>query len=220
MTAVTFFRIAVFALEVLACIAGFATSRDVKNSFWKWLPIYLLVIVLGELAGFYLAYVPELNVYNPKLFNCVLCPLQIIFFTWLLYKNLAGYNRHKAKWILCCMMVYIACFAADLYFMPKDNFWVCTFSFSVGMLLLLLSILLFFYEYIKSNAVIDFKTDRIFWICLGLFFYYVVALPFEGLRNTLLKQPGLFMAWWYLDMSLACLMYLSFTISFVWAKPR
>ena len=220
MTAVNFFRFAVILLEVAACFAGFATLQEVKNSFWKWLPVYLLVIVSGEFLGVYLASVPRLNSYNPKLFNCLLCPFQIIFFKWLLYKNLSVYSRRKANWILYCIILYIACFVVDICLLPKDDFWVMTFSFSVGALLLLFSILLFFYEYIQNNVVLVFKTDRIFWICLGLFFYYVVALPFEGLRNTLLKQPDLYMACWYADMSLACLMYLSFIISFVWAKPR
>src|SRR5882672_10378340 len=99
MTAVTFFRITLLLLEVAACIAGFATLPGARNSFWKWLPVYLLVIVLGEFLGYYLAYVPALNAYNPMLFNYLLCPLQIIFFNWLLYKNLSAYNRPKAKWI-------------------------------------------------------------------------------------------------------------------------
>lgn len=220
MTTVDFFRIAVIALEAVACIAGFATFRDAKNTYWKWLPVCLLVIVAGELVGAYLAAVPRLNPYNPQLFNCLLCPFQIIFFTWLLYKNLSEYSRHKANWILYGIILYIACFVVDICLLPKDDYWVLTFSFSIGAVVLLFSILLFFYEYIQADGVMVFKTDRIFWICLGLFFYYVVALPFEGLRNTLLKQPDLFMVCWYADMSLACLMYLSFIISFVWARPR
>jgi hypothetical protein len=220
MSLISLFRIAVFHLEITACIAGFISIKGEKNSFWKWLPFYLLIIVTGEALGYYLAFVPSLNKYNPILFNFILLPFQIIFFHWLLYKNILLYNKVKANWVIYGMLLYCMCLIIDWFFIPETSLWVSTFSFSVGMLLLLLAVLLFFYYYINSNDIIFFKRDRIFWICLGLFIYYIATLPFEGLRNTLLKQPRLFMLYWYIDMGLACIMYISFIISFIWAKPR
>jgi hypothetical protein len=220
MALISFFRIAVFLLEIMACIAGFVTIRREKSSFWRWLPFYLLLIVIGEALGYYLAFVPSLNKYNPMLFNYILCPLQIIFCFWLLYKNIWLYNKIKAIWVLYGIGFYVLAWIVDCFFIPDTLMWVSTSSFSLGMLLILSSILIFFYYYIKSDDVIFFWRDRIFWICLGLFLYYVAAVPFEGLRNTLLKQPHLFMLCWYIDMGLACIMYILFIISFIWAKPK
>lgn len=220
MALISFFRIALMTLEITACAASFAAMPVLKKNYWKWMPFYLLAIVVGELLGYYLAYTPVLNAYNPMLFNYLLCPLQVIFLNWLLSKNIADYDKVKSSWVLYGILLYILCWLADCFLIPDTSLWVSTFSFSVGMLLILFSIIVFFYCYINSNDIVFFKTDRIFWICLGLFLYYVAALPFEGLRNTLLKQPQLFMICWYIDMGLACMMYLLFTISFIWAKRR
>ncbi len=220
MVLISFFKITLLLLEITSCTAGFAKMHKLKNSFWKWLPFYLLVIVLGELVGYYLAFSPNLCKYNLTLFNYILNPLQIIFFSWFLYKNVSLYNKLKARWILVGMASYVICWIVDCLFIPDTTLWVSTFSVSIGMLIILLSILLFFYFYVKSEDVFFFKQDSIFWICLGLFLYYVVALPFDGLRNTLLKQPDLFMLCWYINMGLACIMYILFIISFLWTKPK
>ena len=207
-------------LEILSCIAGFIAMPSLKNSFWRWFPFYLIVLVVGELLGHYLAFVPGLNKYNPMLFNFILCPLQIIFFNWLLYKNVDKYNKKKAAWVLYGIVIYSICLVIDWIFIPDTSLWVSTFSYSVGMLTILFAIMVFFYYYINSEDIIVFKKDMAFWVCLGLFLYYVATLPFEGLRNTLHQQPPLFMQLWYIYMLLACFTYVSFIISFVWARPR
>ena len=76
---VTFFRITLMLLEITACIAAFAAMPKMKNSFWKWMPFYLLAIVVGELVGYYLADVPALKKYNPMMYNYLISPEMINF---------------------------------------------------------------------------------------------------------------------------------------------
>lgn len=220
MSLILFFRLSLLLLEIMACAAAFVAMPRLKNSFWKWMPFYLLAIVMWELLGYYLADVPALKKYNPMMYNYFISPIMIVFPNWLLYKNVQLYNKAKANWVLYGIGVYLVCLLIDWLLIPESSLWVTTFSYCVGIVILLFSILLFFYFYINSDDIIFFKKDTIFWICLGLFLYYVAALPFEGLRNTLLKHPSLFLIGWYIDMGLNCLMYCSFIIAFVWAKQR
>ncbi len=217
---VNFFRVLLSILEVAACVTGFIVMPKLKNTFWKYLPYYLLFIVVGEVLGYYWGSIEALNKFVVLLFNYIISPAQILFFNWLLYKNISLYNSQKARWVLYGAGLYVLSFIFDCLLMPRDFMWVDTFSYCVGMVTLLFALLLFFHFFINSNDIIFYKTSMAFWVCVGMFFYFVATLPFEGLRNTLLKVPGLFIYCWYGYMCLASVMYLLFIISFIWTKPK
>jgi hypothetical protein len=207
-------------LEIVACITAFVTIPRNTGSFWKWMPFFLLLVVVGELVGHYLAYVPKLREYNPILFNYFLYPVQIIFTSWLIFKNTALYHPKRARWILYAIAVYIICWVIDFIVIPDPSSEAYTSSNSVGATVILFALALFYFYYINSEDIIVFKRARIFWVSAGIFLYYIATLPFEGLRNILLEQPKVFLIWWYIYMGLACTMYLLFIIGFICAKKK
>jgi hypothetical protein len=209
-----------FLLEVAACITAFVTIPRNTGSFWKWMPFFLLLVVVGELVGHYLAYVKDLNKYNPILFNYFISPVQIIFTSWLIFKNTALYNPQRARWTLYAIAIYAVCWVIDCSIIPETSLWAYTFSNSVGATVILFALVLFYFYYINSEDIIVFKRARIFWVSAGIFLYYIATLPFEGLRNILLEQPSVFLICWYIYMGLACTMYLLFIIGFICAKKK
>jgi hypothetical protein len=209
-----------FSLEVAACITAFVTIPRNTGSFWKWMPFFLLLIVVGESVGYYLAYTPGLEQYNPMLFNYFLYPMQIIFTSWLIFKNTALYHPKRARWILYAIAVYIICWVVDFIVIPDPSSEAYTSSNSVGAAVILFGLVLFYFYYINSEDIIFFKRSRTFWVSAGFFLYYITTLPFEGLRDILQEQEDLFLIWWSIYMGLACTMYLLFIIGFICAKKK
>ncbi len=207
-----------FSLEVAACITAFVTIPIKTVSFWKWMPFFLLLVVVGESVGHYLAETRGLEQYNPMLFNYFLSPVQNIFIAWLIFKNTALYNAKRSKWILYAISVYAICWVIDCSISPETPLLAYTFSNSVGAAVTLFSLVLFFFYYINSEDIIFFKRARIFWVSSGIFFYYIATLPFEGLRNILLEHTDIFLICWYINVGLASTMYLLFIIGFICAK--
>ncbi len=61
----------------------------------------------------------------------------------------------------------------------------------------------------------------LFWVSLGLLLYYLGAFPYYGLRNVLARDfQGVYITYTYIVYVLDILMYLMFTISFIWGKPN
>lgn len=61
----------------------------------------------------------------------------------------------------------------------------------------------------------------LFWISLGLLIYYLGAFPYYGMRNVLAKEyKEIYITYGYIIYVLDILMYVMFTISFIWGKPN
>lgn len=61
----------------------------------------------------------------------------------------------------------------------------------------------------------------IFWVMTGLFTFYIGSIAFWGLRTTLYyNYRSIFDVYNNIQFVLNCLMYLNFTFSFVWGKPK
>ncbi len=61
----------------------------------------------------------------------------------------------------------------------------------------------------------------LFWVSLGLLLYYLGTFPYYGLRNTFVKDfHDVFVTYTYIEYFLNSLMYLMFTISFIWGNPN
>lgn len=96
-----------------------------------------------------------------------------------------------------------------------------SFSSTVGNLLLLILIWSFFIQLVSSNAILTFRRNMLFWVSLGLLLFYLGAFPYYGLRNILARDfKEVYIIYTYIVYVLDILMYVMFTISFIWGKPN
>lgn len=205
--------------EALAALTGFLCWQKWRKEFWSAFPFYLLFIVLAEFAGTYLSDHVSHQV-NIDFFAFAVRPVTFLFFFWVFYKNDRSVQR-KNKIIMPLVCVYFAGLIADYFFFRHEKMWVQSFSFSLGAVLLLVLQIRFFIHLVFNDDVLGYKRSMMFCVSGGLFLYYTGSFPFYALRNTLANNyPALFYTYWVIVMCLSCLMYLIFTFSFVWAKPR
>jgi hypothetical protein len=205
--------------EITACAAGFYYWKKIRHTHWKYFPFYLAAIVLFELTGKYLTYIRQ-NHLKVNMYNYLVIPLQVFFFIWLFYRELA-HTRFK-KLPLAAAGIYGVCWVADVWVLKKKTlWWLSSFSYSLGVLLLLVMILAFLYLLANSSEVLFLKTNMMFWVCLGLVVFYFCTLPFFGIGNYLYyNHPKIYIGYARAVYFLNYGMYGIFTIAFIWGKPK
>ena len=205
-------------LEAVACTTGFIYYKKFKGTYWVVFIGYLLFIVLCENAGAVInSY--QLDEINTVFYNYLVIPVEFMFFFWLFYRSLTG---SRFIWLpIVCGGVYLASWLVDIIYVSRLHFFFTSMSYTIGNLLLLILILQFFAALVSSNSILVFKRNIMFWVSLGLLIFYLGSCPFYGLFNLLAyKHRYLYIAYCQVVFGLNYLMYIMFTISFIWGEPN
>lgn len=204
----------------LSALGAFFYWNKWKGSFWKWLPFYLLFIALAEWGG-YLIRINEWGKWNPAYYSFIVHPGIFIFLYWLFgqYDRQQGRRNRLTRPFMA--LLALACLADFQFFHPRGKeFWFHSFSYLAGVVLLLVLLIRFYHFFIFSQRILGFKKDTMFWVSTALLVYYLGTFPFFGLRNSLQAYDDVFLVYWYLQMALATLLYLSFFIIYKWTRPK
>lgn len=204
--------------EIAAFLTGLVYWKKIKDTYWKWFTLYLLFIVITEFIGWYLLVIdsPEKN---QAFYNYFEIPTEFLFFFFLFNQS---YKTSKYKWLpIACTVIYLLSWMMDILYFSKLEFFFYSFSYTVGNLLLLVLILGYFIRLVTSDAILGFRQDMLFWVGTGMLIYYLGSFPYYGLRNTLIKNyQDAHVTYTYIMYVLNCLMYIMFSFSFIWGKPR
>lgn len=205
-------------IEIAACITGFVYFKKLRGFYWKWLPFYLLLIVLVEFTGRYLSYMNMIS-YNIAMYKFFGMPVQFLFFYFIFYKH--EYFNDKRKWIWAGAIIYVASIVFETAFLTNKYYWFYSFSYSIGNIILLILLVSFFLKFMQSEAILNFTKNLMFWFCLGLLIYYLGSFPFWGLRNVLVqKYRNLFENYYLVSLILSYCMYLSFITGIILCKKK
>ncbi|HET6993535.1 MAG TPA: hypothetical protein VFI06_01075 [Chitinophagaceae bacterium] len=205
-------------LELVACITGFLYWRKVKDTYWRWFPVYLATIVLIEVTAEYFLYEQRNAEVSLGIYQYFGIPLEFLFFYWLFYR----YFDKKNRWPLYSAAIYIACWLLDIFYLGHLSLYFESVSYGVGTILLLILLFQFFMQFARSNDVLKYRSSMMFWVALGIILFYMGTLPFYELRNTLYRMDDktFFFVYWYIQFGLNYLMYILFVLSFIWGKPK
>ena len=179
---------------------------------------YLAVICVGELTGDMLNYKHIYDVKN-AMYNNFSIPLEFLFLYWFYYHY--AVDKKSKLLVVTCSIVYLASIVLEQLYFRKTNYYFDSFSYSMGNLALLVSIIFFFLRFVSSDEIIRYKSSMIFWVSLGALIFYLGTLPFYGLYNLLYtKYYGLFVFYSYIMYVCNWIMYSFFTVAFIWGKPK
>ncbi len=206
--------------EAAASVAGFLYWSKIRNSYWRWFPVYLGIIFLTEISAEYFLFVEHNLAVNNNIYRFLSLPLEFLFLFWLFDKYFSEKGT-TIKWPLLFAILYLAAFLADVFYISRMKLFFDSFSYTIGNMLLLILLLRFFMKFSNSDEILNYKSSIMFWVSLGLLLFYLGTLPFWGLHTTLYNEyPDIFNVYWYAQNLLNYLMYTLFIISFVWGKPR
>lgn len=219
MSIIELFKLILNLFEATACFAAFFYWNKVKKSHWKYFPFYLLLIFVAEIAGKYLNFAGH-NILKVQLYNYFVIPLEILFFTWLFYKE---FHQLRFRQLSLLMgFIYIVTWLTEMFIISKNNnWWVQSFSYTLGILVLIVQLLTYLYILATRDDILFIKTNMMFWVCLGLFVFYFCTLPFFGMGNYLFDHfRNIYLGYAYAIYILNYIMYTLFIIAFIWGKPR
>ncbi len=208
---ILFSRLLIIA-EAVAAITGFITWRKWKDSYLRWAPFYLAIIVVLELSERLLRDYGDPAIASFILQTSVLT--EILFMHWLFYKTL-----HK-KIIIAGACIYVLSFVMERFLIQNNAYYFQSLSYTIANLLILVYLLIYFLQLVKSGRILYFKSITVFWFALGMLVFYLGTFPFYGLYNELSKNLDLFVPLAWVATSLNYAMYLLFITGFIWGKAR
>ncbi len=212
-------RIAIYLSEIIATITGFLVWNKIKNSYWKWFPVFLLTISIIEIMTESMFRLSHNQVFNMNIHVYFGIPLQFIFYLLLFYKYFQG--KKESRWALMGVLIYVLLLIVDMVYVRQMNYWFLSFSYTSGNIILLVLIILFFIKLVSSDELMNFKSLMMFWVCVGLLIFYLGSFPLYGMYNTLANRyPRVFNNYWIISSVMDCIMYLFFTLAFIWGKPK
>jgi hypothetical protein len=214
---IDFLRYLLTFFELAACIVGFLYWNKIKKSNWKLFPIYLTIIITIELFGYYSIRNHGLSGYNNNVYQYFSIPLQFLFFCWLFYKYFFKLWQKIAA--LIGVMVFLVFWMIEILSEQKTTHWFISLSYDSGTIILLVLILLFIVQLISADEILNFKTNIMFWVAMGLFAGYICTIPYYIWRNYLIvyekTRPDLLYTAFYGFMFLNYLMYSLFCVGFI-----
>lgn len=217
MTKYDIFRLFLNLCELIAFLSGMICFRKIKSSYWKWFVVYLGLIVIAEFTGEYLLIIRQVP--NQWIYTWFVIPLEYLFLFWIFFM----YFKDSAYqyWPLYSGVLYTIAYIIDMAYLRFQEFAFSSFSYMLGCVLLLLLIIFYFVRLFKSDSILQFKEDMMFWVCTGLLVFFLGSFPFYGLWNTLVNDhPKVFNIYWMVQIAFDCVMYLFFACAFVWGKLK
>ena len=219
MNTIELFKLILNCFEATACLVGFLYWNKIKHSHWKYFPFYLLIIVLAEFIGKYLNHSGH-NDLKVGLYNYFVIPLEILFFSWLFYMEFREKKYRRVSLLMGC--IYVVTWLLEMFVISKgNNWWVQSFSYTVGIIVLIVQLLLFLFILATGDDILYIRSNMMFWVCLGLFIFYFCTLPFFGMGNYLFNHfKNIYFGYAYAIYILNYIMYSLFITAFIWGRPR
>lgn len=199
--------------EGICAITGLLYYNQLKNTFWKWFVWYCCLILASELfSKFGLVYYPN---YREVYFEYFGIPIQFLFLFWLFAKK----SLQSKHLFIASLIVYFLSFIPH-FFSQYQIKVVNSLNYTTGCFLLLIITIFEFKNQIRSEEILNFKSNKMFYINIGVILFYVGTLPFFAFYKTLYLNHEV--VWDYYKTFFLCsvnLMYLLFAASFIWGKP-
>lgn len=199
--------------EFIALVAGIIKFKSLKNSYWKWFVFYLAYILVYEIIS-YIAKV-EFKYKIGAFQSYIHMPIEYLFLFWLF----AVKSLQKKVLFYWFSVLFFLSFVIDTR-LQQGDFTFKSLNTTIGNLLLLILVMLEFNKQIKSDAILYFKENKMFYINIGVTLFYVGNMPFFGWYMPILKYPDIWNDFFKYFMISNCIMYLLFAASFVWGKVK
>lgn len=170
-------------LQIITAIAGSLSYYKYKDTYLKYFLFLLWYIVLNDV--FAELYRMKISNHDNFFYNSS----QLISFSlyFLLFNNAVKKTNNK-RFILILSVLYY-CFYIICLFL--ENFYTNYFlsSFIFGGSLIIVSILIYLAEILKTDKIIQINKMLILWISIGLLFFLLPNIPFSIIRNFYKDSP-------------------------------
>ncbi|WP_343698061.1 hypothetical protein [Flavobacterium sp.] len=179
-----FLRSYIIYLALLSGSIGLISMHKLPGKKAKFLVILIWFSALIELVGYYFTYwTGLLNYYVYNFYMFVSFTAYILLIRSLLQKL-----NYRATAIFFLVLFIVSFFLNIIYF-KEDTNRSFTYSFAIGVMLVLILSCLYLVEIFNSDKILNFKRSVFFWYVLGILVFHVPFTPFMLAINWfLIKQ--------------------------------
>jgi len=201
-------------LEIAAFLASLAAWRVILTSrYMRLFPLLLFIVVAPE--SYETFFRPASQESNAVIYN-VQVPLQDLLYLLILYYATVN-RKHRFFLMVSFIMFAIFCIGTTLYFTPPNHFNIL--SYCIGSIIVIIGILLKFYEMLKSPAEFNFLKKPFFYMLFAFLLFNVSTLPYFTMINWLAYfKPGksLFQILSNAMSIMNYILYSTYVIGFIW----
>lgn len=218
MTVIELLKTSLYLAEGITFLSALYNYYHTKSNQYKYLTLYFLFIVLAEQIGRFLVYNDLLDI-TKYWYSFIVIPVEFFFFFWFFFTH---FTSPKDKTIpKYGSILLLLAFIADWLFFYNTKAVFISLSYTLGNLILLVVVLIYFRNLIHSKRILNFTNEIEFWISLGLLLFYLCTFPFFGLYNYFfVNYPIEFRTYYIIMLLLNILMYLIFSIGLLWTKRK
>lgn len=209
--------------ELISAIVGTIYFYKYRHTHLRIFLYLLWFITITEFMGWYtrenevLVFFDKKGVaYNLWLYNL----LELITFCSLYYIYFKSLKTNKYRmWTKIFIVCFVILTIVNWSFIQSFIFEWSELPYIIGSLFLILTILFYFIELLKSEKILLFHKTLLFWVSVGLLLFYTGTIPFSIKMNGFALIPGihkLFLIFYILAIT----MYLIFTFGFIWSKKE
>jgi len=198
----------------LSSVISVLYYNRIKNQYWKYFVYYLIFIFLAEAIGKWGTSIVDLN--KIGFYNYIVIPIEFIFFYWLY----AAKSLNKPKLFIGLSLLYVISFIPSELFFTSARKVMYSLNYTLGCLILMILVVMEYYKQINSSNILDFDKNRMFYINLGVTLFYIGTLPFWTFFELLKSYREIYNIYYASFLVLGVVMYLLFSISFIWGKQN
>ncbi len=209
--------------ELIAAITGVIFFFKYKHTHLKYFLYLLWYIVFTEFFGDYiknngiLVHIDE----NGEIYNIwIVNLLYTIFFPILFYIYIKEIKNIKYKlWIKIFLISYLIISIVNWTVIQNFLLEWSEIPFIFGSLTIIVTIIFYFIELLKSNKIVLFHRTLLFWISVGLLLFHSGTIPFTIKINGYAIIKGVHQLFLIMYI-LSIIMYATFTFGFIWSKKE
>lgn len=207
------FHTLLLTIQGLAAFVGCIYLFKLKKTYWKWFAAYLILIFAQEIYWSIHGFLG--NISKRDYFALLGIPIQYIFLFWLYaYKSLK-----KKKLFFLCLATYLLTYIPVEYFLKEKDI-VYSINLTVGTVLLTFLVILEFIKQIKNENILLFKSNKMFYVNVGVILCYIGTYPFFAFQKHLssVAYETIWVAYYTYFLISNCFLYLLYTASLLWGK--
>lgn len=210
--------------ELISAVVGTFYFYKYKNTYLKYFLLLLWYITITEFTGWYGGINKVFGFYHENgyyyiswMYNL----LRIVTFTTLFFIYFKCLKtKIFRKWILIFAFTYIIIVIINWWIIQSFIFEKSEMPKIIGSIFLIVSIIFYFVELLRSEKILIFHRLLLFWISVGLLLFYSGTIPFALKYNGYALIPGIPTHLFMIIYILAIVMYLTFTFGFIWSKKE
>ena len=204
--------------ELLAGITGLVCYFKRRNSIWFVFAVFLVCLFGMESAGKWLGR-HQMVAANTRLYKWLVIPAIFLIYHWLYYH----FSSKKTRpFVLASALIFVVLALSENIFLGRQHYYSISVTLGYGCTAILLLSFNYFAWLLKEGPILQFQQSMPFWFCAGLLVFYLGSFPYLVLFNSLgfsVSKTAYWLFRW-LFIILNYVMYLFFTIGFIWSRPK